>query len=76
MIKKLTVFFLSFLTAFKVLADDVVKTEDVAMADKLRADGKIYVVVLVLLIVFIGIAIYLFMMDRKVSRLENELKNK
>ena len=58
------------------MADELVKTEDVAMADKFRADGKIYVVVFVLLIVFIGIAVYLFMMDRKVSRLENELKNK
>ena len=40
------------------------------MATGLRSSGKIWVVVLVLLIVFFGIAAYLFALDRKVSKLE------
>ncbi|MFN4122058.1 MAG: CcmD family protein [Flavobacteriales bacterium] len=44
------------------------------MADKFRADGKIYVVIAVMAIVFAGIAIYLFYIDRKVGRLEKALK--
>lgn len=38
--------------------------------------GKIYVVVGVIAIVFIGIVIYLVSIDRKVAKLEKELKNK
>jgi CcmD family protein len=43
------------------------------MADALRANGKIYVVVTVLLIIFIGIVVYLISIDRKATRLQNEL---
>lgn len=42
------------------------------MADALRADGKIYVVVLVLATIFAGIFLYLIRLDRKVSQLENK----
>jgi CcmD family protein len=42
------------------------------MADKFRADGKIYVVVLVLATIFAGIIAYLVRLDRKISKLEKE----
>lgn len=42
------------------------------MADKLRADGKIYVVVMVLATIFAGIFAYLVILDRKISKLEKE----
>lgn len=45
------------------------------MAEALRSNGKIYVVVLVIAIVFIGIAAYLFRLDRRVSRLEKETQS-
>jgi len=48
--------------------------ESVEMADKMRESGKIYVVVAVLVIIFIGISAYLFSIDRKLSRLEKQLK--
>ena len=51
-------------------------TEPVEMADALRQSGKIYVVVGVLSIIFIGIVVYLISIDRKLSKLEKELKNK
>ncbi len=50
--------------------------EGVAMADQLRADGKIWVVVAVLATVFAGIVIYLIRLDRQVSRLEKEVNEK
>jgi hypothetical protein len=43
------------------------------MADAMRANGKIYVVVLVLATIFAGIILYLVRLDRKISKLE---KNK
>jgi tetrahydromethanopterin S-methyltransferase subunit D len=40
------------------------------MADTMRANGKIYVVVAVCLTILIGLFIYVFLLDRKISRLE------
>ncbi len=51
-------------------------TETVEMADVMRADGKIYVVVAIVLLVLAGIFIYLFLLDRKVKRLETLLREK
>lgn len=48
----------------------------VEMADKLFQSGKIYVVVCVLSIIFIGIVAYLIMLDRKIGKLEKEIKSK
>ena len=41
-----------------------------AMADDLRASGKIYVVVAAVVIIITGLLVYLIALDRKVSRLE------
>lgn len=40
------------------------------MADMMRSNGKIYVVVAVCLTILIGLFIYVFLIDRKISRLE------
>lgn len=45
---------------------------DIEMADRLRQDGKIYVVVAVFLIIMAGVVFYLVRLDRKVSALEKE----
>ncbi len=50
--------------------------QEVEMADDLRRDGKIYIVVAVLLIIFAGIVFYLINIDKKVSKLEKEISNK
>jgi CcmD family protein len=42
------------------------------MADVMRADGKIYVVVVVLATIFAGIFAYLILLDRKISKIEKE----
>ncbi len=44
----------------------------VQMADGLRAEGKIYVVVAVMLVIFITVAIYLFTIDQKIKKLEKD----
>lgn len=38
----------------------------------MRHNGKIYVVVTVILIIFTGLVLYLVRLDRKISRLEKE----
>jgi hypothetical protein len=65
-----TMFFL-LLSSVRVLGQD-----QAAMADNLRAEGKIYVVVIMILIVLAGLIFYLFLMDRKVKRLEKLLSDK
>ncbi len=47
----------------------------VEMADTLRQDGKIYIVVIVLLTVLAGVLFYLIRLDQKVSRLEKEIRS-
>jgi hypothetical protein len=50
--------------------------DSVEMADQLRADGKIWVVVLVIAVVFAGIIAYLVRMDRQLSKVEKDVKQK
>lgn len=50
--------------------------QDAEMADGMRANGKIYVVVAIMVIILVGILAYLFLIDRKVSRLEKRLGEK
>lgn len=44
------------------------------MAEVFYSEGKIYVVLGVIAIIFIGIAVYLFSLDKKISGLEKEIK--
>ena len=48
-------------------------SQEVEMADGMRADGKIYVVIAVLLVILIGLIAYLIIIDRKATRLEKKL---
>ena len=42
----------------------------VELADSFRRDGKIYVVVAVIVTIFAGIILYLIRLDRKLTKLE------
>lgn len=44
----------------------------VEMADGMRASGKIYVLVAIIMVVFAGIVFYLVATDRRITRLEKE----
>ncbi|MFA6248874.1 MAG: CcmD family protein [Mucilaginibacter sp.] len=46
--------------------------QDVEMADAMRSSGKIYVVIGTIVIVFTGLAIYLFSIDRRLKKIEKE----
>ncbi len=44
----------------------------VDMASELRESGKIYVVVMVIAVIFIGLAIYLFTIDNRLKKIEKQ----
>ena len=48
--------------------------QNVEMAEGLRSSGKIYVVVGVLCIIFVGIVIYLMNLDSKLTQLKKEVE--
>ncbi len=48
--------------------------DQIEMADLMRSNGKIYVVVAVAATVMLGLIIYLISIDRKVSSIEKKLK--
>jgi hypothetical protein len=50
-------------------------TSKVEMADKFRADGKIYVVIAVLVTILLGLFLYIIRLDRKITRLEKDFNN-
>jgi CcmD family protein len=62
----LFLFLLSFVTTFAQ------QTHTVEMADAFRSSGKIYVVIATIVIIFIGLAIYLFSIDRRLKKIEKE----
>ena len=62
-----------FLFAFSLMAKSTM-AQNVEMADGLRSSGKIYVVVGVLCIIFIGIVVYLINLDRKLAQLKKEVE--
>ena len=49
---------------------------EVEMADTMRSEGKIYVVVAIIGIILIGLFLYLAQMDSKLNRLEKKLNEK
>jgi len=55
------------------ITDQDYTNKNVDMADKMRENGKIYVVVGVIIIIFLGITIYAVRIDRKLSKIEDEV---
>ncbi|PPK84370.1 CcmD family protein [Neolewinella xylanilytica] len=43
--------------------------------DFLRSIGKIYVVVAVIVVVFVGLAVYLWRLDRRLTSIENQIED-
>ena len=66
MIKKLLLATFVLLFPFILFAQE----SGVEMADTMRSNGRIYVVVAVILAIFAGIIFYLVRLDRKISKLE------
>ena len=64
--KLISIFTLLLLTFFA-------NAQGVSMADTMKENGKIYVVIAVILTILAGLVLYLIRLDRKISKLE---KNK
>lgn len=71
--KKITLLSILLISTINLFAQD----NSVEMADAMRNNGKIYVVVAVLLVILIGLIIYLFSLDKRLKMLEKKsnLKN-
>lgn len=63
--KKITTFLVLLIISNYTFAQNQIE-----MATGLRSSGKIYVVVLVLLTIFVVLGIFLFMLDRRIKKLE------
>jgi uncharacterized membrane protein len=54
----------------------LLNAQPIEMADTMRSEGKIYVVVAILLVIFAGLIGYLVILDRKITRIEKKLPEK
>ena len=63
---------ISLITLLLLTATAYCQTDSPQMADAMRENGKIYVVVSVLSIVFTCLATYLIVIDRKLKKLEEK----
>ena len=63
--KKISFLFFSLMIAFAANAQS-----QPDMADLMRSNGKIYVVVAVCLLILIGLFFYVFILDRKIKKIE------
>lgn len=69
MMKKIfTSIILTIITIVLYAQDTVEKKTE--MADLMRSNGRIYVVVAVILTILIGLVLYLLRLDRKISKIE------
>jgi hypothetical protein len=64
------------IASFFILLSFFANAQEAEMADSFRQDGKIYVVTTVIAIIFVCIVAYLIVIDRKVKKLEDDIKNK
>ena len=48
------------------------QAQPVEMADAMYSSGRIYVVIVVIAIIFTGLSIYLFSIDRRLRKIEKE----
>ena len=61
----------SLLTCLAFVSPLLAQTES---SDFFRSIGKIYVVVAVIVAIFLGIVVFLIYLDRKLTKLENQIK--
>lgn len=66
----------SALLLLTLIAEAAIAQQAVEMADNFRAEGKIYVVVAIVLTILLGLIAYLFLLDRKINDLEKRLPDK
>jgi CcmD family protein len=70
---------LASIICFTLLTSNILFAQEMTspeMADGMRSEGKIYVVVAILVIIFAGLIAYLVALDRKLTRLEKKITDK
>jgi len=73
MLKKIIVYISLFLCSLPVtILAQVTDEQKKYTAFDMRSNGKIYVVVTVVLIILIGLLLYVVRLDRKITKLENK----
>ena len=65
-----------FILVFLFASKTIFAVEAIEMADTLRSNGKIYIVVSILLIILVGFFAYLASVDKKVNSIFNKLNHK
>jgi hypothetical protein len=80
--KKFVLFLLMSMSLVAVQAQEKIavtaadySNNEVEMADLMRSEGKIYVLVGVIVLIFIGLLTYVIQTDRRVSKLEKSRTN-
>lgn len=63
---------IAFFTMLLLSAASFAQEKDVSVADTMRSNGRIYVVVAVVLTILTGLILYLVRLDRKITKLEKE----
>ncbi len=66
--RKITLLFVAMMPFVSIFAQD----KPAQMADTMRSNGRIYVVVAVVLTILIGLILYIFRLDRKITKLEKD----
>ena len=70
--KKLIFTLMMLFTSMSLFAQN----NDIEMADALRSNGKIYIVVISIVIILVGLLIYLFTLDKRLKMLEKKSADK
>jgi hypothetical protein len=64
------------LTVLFCLFTLLASSQNAAMADAFRDDGKIYVVVAVIAVIFVSLVVFLIYLDRKIGKVERRLQER
>lgn len=59
---------------FAIAAGSFAQDNKTGMADVMRSNGRIYVVVAVMVTILLGLILYVIRVDRKITKLEKETK--
>ena len=59
----------------RAIAEQDYQNQQIEMADIMRSEGKIYVVVLTVVLILVGFLIYLLFLDRKIARIERKIRS-
>ncbi|WP_316783180.1 CcmD family protein [Pedobacter frigiditerrae] len=72
MMRKIAFTLMMLMTTLNLFAQN----NEVEMADAFRSNGKIYVVVAVIVIILVGLLVYLFTLDKRLKMLEKKSSDK